>query len=143
MEKTVFLILAFMLCACLYAETGKLPRIKCNDKQLLKRRIAIANARVIQIVEANKEKGAPDAVISDKYNYTTERREQIIIEDVDLNYVANDELIYNGTINGFKCVYVWRIGTRKLKNRYGDTVILKRYTISPKVAKEYYTKKKR
>jgi hypothetical protein len=151
MKKIILLFISLMVTVCFCAEIGKLPMPRCKNKAMLKKRLAISGAVVEKILPEDSN-GNPDSVIVtyyamfpyNGYGKKNDNDESIVIENVDLNNIANDEKIWHKLIKtpaGGYFLYVWPIGTRRFQ-RSGNIVILKRYTISPDVAYKYYTRKK-
>ena len=71
-------------------------------------------------------------------------REKVYITGLDHNLVTSDGAIFHKIIGvGQKGLWIWRIGTETVKVKYERrtrTLRLKKYTVDPKEALEYYKK---
>ncbi len=160
--KTLFLLLLTGFCVFLSAsEPQKMPEFKTP---LLKKNLNIIDGvSTFRIIENKDQKGViawyrtfyPSVDFSKRpgdagfvnFAERNKTRERVFITGLNHDLVTTDGVIFHKIIGvGQKGLWVWRIGTENVSFKYSysrrnRTMRLKKFTVDPKEAAAYYSKK--
>ena len=161
MKKVLFFLLGFVCVSLTASEPQKMPAV---DLPILKEKLHILEGAAVNRIIENKEQRGITAfyrVLYKKVDFKKkpgdagfvsdwERNrnvEEIFISGLDHDPVTTrGELFHKNIGVGQKGLWVWRIGVETVRIKYArknKVLRLKKYTVDPKEAAEYYRKNKK